>query len=72
MSFAEWLEDATPDRREVAVCLDRRLVSELVGARKHLEELRTANDGMLGKPTAGYEARVAELEERIREKTAGR
>lgn len=42
MSVAAWLAEATPDRREVGVCLDRALLSRLQVAEARLGEVQKA------------------------------
>lgn len=71
MTIAEWLDESTPDRREVTVCFDRRLVSELVQAKSQLKEAREQDAGMLSGSDDVREltARVSELEELIRAKS---
>jgi hypothetical protein len=66
MALAEWLAEATPDRREVPVCLDRRLVSRLVQVRRRVEEIE-AEGKTLGKSEDRKE--LEELEEQVRAKT---
>lgn len=39
MAFSEWLSEATPDRQEVTVCFDRRLLSSLAKARADLDDI---------------------------------
>jgi len=69
MTVKEWLDESTPDRREVVVCFDRRLVSELVKAKAELEDARSLNAGMLGDNLTAYTAAVADLEEAVRAKS---
>ena len=66
-----WLDEATPDRREVTVCLDRRLLSQLVTAKAELKEAQEQSEGMLGKaePVTALEARISELEDAVRERS---
>lgn len=70
MSLGEWLEESTPDRREVTVCFDRRLVSQLVAAKAASEEARAGNAGMLGNEEyLALKDQVESLEEQVREKS---
>lgn len=63
-----WLEQATPDRRVVNVCLDRALVSRLLVARKELADLEVETVGVAGTKMLGNDraseltATIAELE----------
>ena len=68
MAIEHWLEEATPDRREVSVCFDRRLLSELVAARAELGAVEDTK--MLGKTPEreSLELRVVELEDAVRSK----
>ena len=68
MGIAGWLEESTPDRREVTVCFDRRLVSALIRAQEDLKFAQGAGDGMLEKaPELGaLEDDVAELSAQVR------
>jgi hypothetical protein len=70
--LSAWLDEATPERREVPVCFDRRLLSDLAKAKEALlEDTEPANEPTLGGVSATSEARerVAELTEQIRAKT---
>jgi hypothetical protein len=69
VGIADWLDESTPDRREVTVCFDRRLVSELVAAKEQLKSFEA--DGMLEKPEPlrKLEARVAAIEDKVRAKS---
>lgn len=64
MSLSSWLAEATPDRREVAVCLDRRLVSKLVALQKAVESKKTT----IG-DSAEERRELAEVEAKVAEKT---
>lgn len=71
-SIDQWLEEATPDRRRVPVCLDRRLLSDLLEAKVALEEakLGAGPEKMLGsQDTVAAEERVRMLEQQIAEHT---
>ena len=70
----EWLEEATPDVREVGVCLDRTLVSRLAIAESRLAELEKERKGrrMLGPEGEEETALLAEadqLKEAVKAKT---
>ena len=69
MGITQWLDEATPDRCEVQVCFDRRLLSELAAAKDALKAARDAGEGMLGGAHAEAEARVKELAEQVRGKS---
>lgn len=68
MPIESWLEEATPDRREISVCFDRRLLSDLIAARRELEAVEDPK--MLGKTPEreSLELRVLELEDAVRSK----
>jgi hypothetical protein len=66
VGITEWLEDTTPDRREVTICMDRRLVSELVAAKDRLKA--ASSEGMLGS-TPEARAEVDRLAEEVRAKS---
>lgn len=68
-SFNDWLEESTPDRREVPVCFDRRLLSQLVAAKDAQQAAKDGLAGMLG--NVEHEAArelVTALEAKVREK----
>ena len=68
----EWLESATPDEREVGICLDRALVSRLGQAEERLAELRKGSKGskMLGaEEEPALQAEVDQLREAVKAKT---
>jgi hypothetical protein len=71
MGIGDWLEEVTPDRREVSVCLDRRLVSALIVAKKAAEAATEGEAKTLGKAPEleELEMRVLELEDAVREKS---
>lgn len=68
--FASWLAESTPDRKEVGVCFDRRLLSELAAAERELGEVPSAGEGktnaMLSDPV---KKRVTDLRAQVKEKT---
>jgi hypothetical protein len=81
MSITEWLDEATPERREVKVCFDRRLLSQLDSAERDLTAIEadidplddTEGNRVLGEgvnePLTEAKARVAELTAQVRDKT---
>jgi hypothetical protein len=71
VTIESWFEEITPDRREVSVCLDRRLVSALIVAKKAAETSAEGGPKMLGKDPEieALEMRVLELEDAIRSKS---
>jgi hypothetical protein len=68
VTIENWLEETTPERREISICFDRRLLSELVAARRELEAVEDPK--MLGKTPEheSLELRVLELEDAVRSK----
>lgn len=69
-SFDDWKAEATPDRKQVRVCLDRALLADLEAAEQALEEI-PAGPGMLSGDAEGEEvkARVEELRAAVRAKS---
>lgn len=66
MGLAEWMEEATPDRREVRICLDRRLVSRQIELRKLIE--RRDQDKVLGQSVKERQE-LAEVDKQVESKT---
>lgn len=60
--FDQWLDEATPDEREVVVCFDRALLSRLDKARRELEELKAEGQGALGNAHPDKQAEVDQIE----------
>jgi hypothetical protein len=67
----DWLEESTPERREVQVCFDRALLSRLEAARKQLDAISLGQvEKMLGGSDEDEaKAHVSDIEEQIRAKT---
>jgi len=68
MTLSDWLDESTPDRREVVVCFDRRLVSELVQAKEELEAIENDDarpEPMLGDGVLDVRSRIDELSSRV-------
>lgn len=63
-----WLEEATPDRREVQVCFDRALLSRLDQAKaRHIE---IATNKMLGdEEKVALRAEIEQLQAEVKDKT---
>jgi len=67
--FSTWMQEATPDRKELKVCFDRRLLSDLAQARARLDARTTAASGTLGQPSQKELRReIEELEKQIQSK----
>jgi hypothetical protein len=70
MAVTDWLEEITPDRREVSVCLDRRLVSDLVMAKQELDAIDDGAKTLAKAPRAQeLERKVTDLEDAVRSKS---
>jgi hypothetical protein len=80
MSIEQWLSEATPERREVKVCFDRRLLSQLNSAQDELTKYpprgikddseldRVLGDDSYAEREAAEEL-VHDLEEQVKAKT---
>lgn len=73
MTIEQWLDESTPDRREVPVCFDRGLISRLEAAQQRLAHVVASEPKEKtlapSEEKAEAEAAVAELEAKVAEKT---
>lgn len=72
MAFADWLNESTPDRREVTVCFDRRLLSAFSALQERIAANQAASADepqMLGGSDDPDEIELEQLRAEVAEKS---